>query len=85
MNIPGANSRTYTVVADDAEAYLVARVSYTDAPRIRQEMLKIDDGRGSCCRRRAPDRAGTVRHDHVDGRIDRAEASRAVFNSPVVR
>jgi hypothetical protein len=73
----GANSNTYTVVADDAEAYLVARVRYTDAQGSGKD---AESARTEAVA--APSAPQTVleRYDtNEDGRIDRPEASVAIL------
>ena len=74
----GANSNTYTVVADDAEAYLVARVSYADAQGSGKsaESMRTEAVAAVSAPQTVLERYDTIT---VDGRIDRAEASRALF------
>ena len=76
--IPGANSRTYTVVADDAEAFLVARVRYTDGEGSGKD---AEATTGVAVAAVGEPQTVLEQYDTitVDGRIDRAEASRAVL------
>lgn len=73
----GTNSNTYTVVADDAEAYLVAKVRYTDAQGSGKDAESTRTDAVA-----APSAPQTVleRYDtNGDGSIDRPEASVAIL------
>ncbi len=75
--IPGANSRTYTVVADDAENFLVARVRYTDA---QGSGKRAEETTNEAVAAVGAPQTVLERYDtNEDGRIDRPEASVAIL------